>query len=83
MLFVLGLPHDDLVPPKVHDPIGSGMAHLAIVEELMVLEDTVASLPGLDSVPLLVHPAMAVRVLDGQSTETDVVRRSTEVDRLL
>ena len=83
VLLVLGLPGHDVVPPEVHHPVGRGVAHLAVVEELVGLEDAVAPFPGLDAVALLVHPAVAVRVLDGQGTQAHVVGRTAEVDGLL
>ena len=58
---------------QVHDAIGSGMGHLAVVEQLACLEHTVAPPPSLNVVPPLVKEAVAVWVLDGEGTETDVV----------
>ena len=41
----LGLATSQSVVLQVHDPIGSGVVHLAIVEQLVFLQDTVSFLP--------------------------------------
>lgn len=41
----LGLAASHGVVLQVHDPVGSSVVHLAIVEQLVLLQDTVAFLP--------------------------------------
>ena len=71
-LLLLLLPPLHLIAAEVEHLIGRGVAHLAIIEELVGLEDTVPPLPQAQGAPLLVEKAMALWVLDGKCTETDV-----------
>lgn len=82
-LFLFAPSPHHLVSSEVHDPVGGGVAHLAIVEKLVCFENTVTSLPCLDAMALLVEPPVAVRVLDRECTQTDVVGHAREVDLLL
>ena len=61
-LFLSSSAHGNRVAMKVHDTICSGVVHLPIVKELMILQHTVSLLPGANIVALLEEEAVAVRV---------------------
>ena len=72
VLLVFLLPSLNLIVTKIEDLVGSGIAHLPVVKQLVSLQDTVSALPGVQSPTLLVEEAMTVWVLYGESTQADV-----------
>ena len=70
---VCSLAHDNGVSLKVHDAIGCGVVHLPIVEELVMLQNTISLLPCPDTMSLLVQETMAVWLSDAESTQTDIM----------
>ena len=83
ILLVLWFPTEYLITTEIHDSVRRRVTHFAIIKQLVWLEDAVSSLPTLDSVALLVDPAMAVGVLDGEGTQTDIVGCLREMNGLL
>ena len=81
--FLCSSAHGNRVAMKVHDTICSGVVHLPIVKELMILQHTVSLLPRTNIVALLEEEAMAVRISDAQCTQTHIVSCAREMDSLL
>ena len=72
VFLVLFLAPLHLIATQIEDLISRGVTHLAVVEQLMSLEDTVPALPRAKASPLLVEEAMTIRVLYGECAKTDV-----------
>ena len=82
-LLVCSFSHGNGVTMKIHHSVGSCVVHLAIVEELIVLEHTVPLLPGPDVVSLLEECSVALWLSNAERTQTDIVGRPREVHTLL
>lgn len=82
-LLLCSLALTDAVALQVHHSIGSGVVHLAIVEDLVMFEHTISFLPRSDPMALLVEEAMAIRILNAQSTEAHIVSSAGKMHTFL